>query len=235
MNRFTPFLTSWMFYAFIAMIPFYIMNVNLTQLILTYIVYWFIADFVHSLFMHRWAAHNLWKPPRYLQYVLSLISVIYLLGTPLTWAAWHRTHHKHSDTEKDPHSPKHKGFFYCVFRHRYHNANFKTSIDRMRDSYLVNLTKHEFWVVLISHFALIYILGYQWYLCIVAMPSVFTILFANIFINVVPHYNAIVRNTPWSWPLIFSEAWHKNHHTKPVLICSKYEISGRIVKALKWT
>lgn len=235
MSKYTPLLTTWLFYGFLLISPFWLFNSDWTHLVAFYAAYWFSADVVHSLFMHRWAAHKTWNPPRWLQYVLSPIAVILLLGTPLTWAAWHRTHHKTSDTEKDPHSPKYKGWFYCIFRHRYHYANFKMATDRMRDKYLVWLTKHEFWIVLISHIVLLYILGVQWYLTLVAMPAAFTILFANLFIIVVPHLNDRIKNMPWAWPFVFSEAWHENHHDTPKLICSRIEITGRIVKALKWT
>lgn len=235
MNKYTPLLTTWLFYLFLAISPIWIYMSDWSHLLWFYAAYWFSADVIHSLFMHRWAAHKTWNPPRWLQYILSPISVILLLGTPLTWAAWHRTHHKTSDTEADPHSPKFKGWLYCIFRHRYHYANFKMATDRMRDKYLVFLTKYEFYIVLFSHSVLLYVLGLQWYLTLVAMPAAFTILFANLFIIVVPHLNDKISNMPWAWPFVFSEAWHKNHHDKPVLICSPIEITGRIVKALKWT
>ena len=34
--------------------------------------------------------------------------------SPLGWVGAHRIHYRHSDTEEDPHSPKHKGFWECV-------------------------------------------------------------------------------------------------------------------------
>jgi fatty-acid desaturase len=234
MNKYTPLLTTWLFYLFLAISPIWIYMSEWSHLLWFYLAYWFVADVVHSLFLHRWAAHKTWNPPRLLQYVMSIIGTIMLLGTPLTWAAWHRTHHKTSDTEADPHSPKFKGWLYCIFRHRYHYANFKMATDRMRDKYLVFITKYEFYIVLLSHIVLLYVLGPQWYLTLIAMPGAFTILFANLFIIVVPHLNDKISNMPWAWPFVFSEAWHKDHHDKPKLICSPVEITGRIVKALKW-
>ena len=34
-------------------------------------------------------------------------------GTPVQWAGNHRYHHRHTDTELDPHSPVHQGFWYA--------------------------------------------------------------------------------------------------------------------------
>ena len=61
-----------------------------------------------------------------------ILYLIVLTGakSPLGWAAAHRAHHQYSDTEKDPHSPKHKGFWY--------------SIDTVRDKkYLESLIKNN--------------------------------------------------------------------------------------------
>ena len=40
-----------------------------------------------------------------------------LIGTPISYSAWHRTHHKNSDTIYDPHSPKDDLHGDIVFKH----------------------------------------------------------------------------------------------------------------------
>ena len=234
MSRYTPVLTSWMFYVFLAFTPLWLYYSSPIHWISFYIAYWFAADFVNGLFMHRWAAHKLWNPPRWVQYVLSYIAVVLLLGTPLSWAAWHRQHHAKCETEDDPHSPSHKSWRYIVFRHRYHNTNFRKATDMLRDKYIMWLSKNEFYIVLVSHIALYIILGPMWYLTVIALPASYAVLNVNFFINVVSHLDNRVSNIPWAMPIVFSEAWHGDHHNKPTLICSKFEISGRIAKALKW-
>lgn len=235
MNKYTPLLTTWLFYLFLVISPIWIYMSEWSHLLWFYLAYWFVCDFVNGLFMHRWAAHKLWNPPRLVQYILSYMAVVFLLGTPLSWAAWHRQHHSKVETDKDPHSPSYKSWFYIVFRHRYHNANLKRAPDMLRDKYVTWLSKNEFYIVLFSHIVLLYVLGPLWYLTLIAMPAAFTILNVNFFINVVSHLGNKVSNIPWSMPFIFSEAWHKDHHINPSLIGNKFEISGRIVKALKWT
>jgi len=235
MSKYTPHLASGLFYIFIFMTPLWLYMSSPIHWISFYIAFWFATDFVNGLFMHRWAAHKLWNPPRVVQYILSYIAVVFLFGTPLSWAAWHRSHHAKCETEEDPHSPHHKSWFYITFRHRYHRTNFKKAVDMMRDKYVVWLSKNEFYIIVISHIALLYLLGIVWYMTLIALPAAFAILCVNFIINVLSHAGDKVKNVPWALPFVFSEAWHGDHHSKPTLICSKYEISGRIVKALKWT
>ena len=233
--KYTPFVTTWLFYIFLLTIPVWLINASLIHIILAYIFYWFISDFVNSAFLHKWASHKAWNPPRWVQYVLSFAGVVFLLGTPITWSAWHRTHHKHSDTDKDPHSPDHKGWLYCTFKHRYHEANFKLATDKMRDKYFIWLTKNELYIVVLSHIVLFSVLGTMWYLTLIAVPTALAILFTNLFVNVISHLNGEVSNIPWAWPFVFADAWHKDHHYKPNQFNGKLDISGNIIKALKWT
>jgi fatty-acid desaturase len=230
----TRIVTTYAMYLYLALIPFYIINASLEQFIILYAVYWFSADMVHSLFLHRWAAHQTWQAPKWLQKVFGFLGVILLLGTPITWAAWHRTHHATSDTELDPHSPKYKGWFYCIFRHRYHYADIKKARDRMRDKYFRWLGKRELEIVLITHIGLFALVGFEWFMTLLALPAALTILFANLGIIVLPHLNNKISNMPYLWPFVFSEAWHEDHHDKPKLINSKFEISGRIPKFFNW-
>lgn len=60
-----------------------------------------------SFYFHRVLTHNLYTTPGW---ILSTIGFIGSLQPPAVWAAVHAEHHKHADTEKDPHSPKHLGW-----------------------------------------------------------------------------------------------------------------------------
>src|SRR5207237_7881303 len=44
-------------------------------------------------------------------YFLTLCATLALEGGPLFWVALHRQHHQHSDTDNDPHTPEHGGFW----------------------------------------------------------------------------------------------------------------------------
>ena len=99
----------YIFYFTLALYSFVVLS--WTQLFFTYILFWFLLEFVMSMFTHRWATHDLWNPPVWFQNIMSVVSLTALIGTPISYCAWHHNHHKNSDTEKDPHSPKHVNWF----------------------------------------------------------------------------------------------------------------------------
>ena len=111
---------------FLLSIPF-IFYSSWQQLLITYIMFWILTDFVNGLFLHRWSAHNLWNPPVWFQNIMSVVSMTALIGTPISYSAWHRTHHKTSDTIYDPHSPKWMTYFDIVFKTHSHKFNVKKS------------------------------------------------------------------------------------------------------------
>ena len=60
---------------------------------------------------HRYFAHRTYKTSRVFQFILALGAQSTLQKGVLWWAANHRHHHRHSDTDKDVHSPRH-GFWW---------------------------------------------------------------------------------------------------------------------------
>lgn len=54
---------------------------------------------------HRYFSHHSFKTSRAFQFLLACAGSAALQKGPLWWVIHHRLHHKHSDTEHDPHSP----------------------------------------------------------------------------------------------------------------------------------
>ena len=61
---------------------------------------------------HRYFSHRAYSTSRAFQFVLAFLSQTTAQKSVLWWAAKHRHHHLHSDTEHDVHSPRHNGFIY---------------------------------------------------------------------------------------------------------------------------
>jgi len=55
---------------------------------------------------HRLLTHRSFQTPRPMEYFLTLLGLLANQGGPLRWVATHRVHHRHSDEEGDPHSPR---------------------------------------------------------------------------------------------------------------------------------
>ncbi len=83
-----------------------------------------------SIFYHRALAHNALTLPK------PVLNFIRFTGAPLTgidpkaWVCMHRLHHLHSDTQKDPHSPQHTGFWYTFIKQ--HKSFERTILGLMR-------------------------------------------------------------------------------------------------------
>lgn len=73
---------------------------------------YFIRMFFVTGVYHRYFSHSTYKTSRFFQFILAFSAQTSLQKGVLHWAANHRTHHRHSDTLKDPHSKKIYGFWY---------------------------------------------------------------------------------------------------------------------------
>jgi stearoyl-CoA desaturase (Delta-9 desaturase) len=73
---------------------------------------YFIRMFVVTAGYHRYFSHRAFKTSRAFQFVLALGAQSAAQRGVLWWAGHHRNHHKHSDTERDVHSAKLRGFWY---------------------------------------------------------------------------------------------------------------------------
>jgi stearoyl-CoA desaturase (delta-9 desaturase) len=76
---------------------------------------YFIRMFGVTAGYHRYFAHRTYRTSRAFQFVLGFLATTSYQRGPLWWAAHHRFHHTHSDTEADIHSPVRDGFCWSHF------------------------------------------------------------------------------------------------------------------------
>ena len=62
-------------------------------------------------FYHRYFSHRAFATSRGVQFAFAVLGAASVQRGPLWWAAHHRRHHRHADTEHDVHSPRH-GFWH---------------------------------------------------------------------------------------------------------------------------
>jgi stearoyl-CoA desaturase (delta-9 desaturase) len=74
---------------------------------------YFIRMIVVTAGYHRYFAHRAFKTSRAFQFLLALGAQSAAQKGVLWWASHHRWHHKYSDTPKDIHSARHRGFLYA--------------------------------------------------------------------------------------------------------------------------
>lgn len=67
----------------------------------------YLGMILHELVLHRFLAHKAFRTSRAFRFVLTAAAMMWPARGPIWWAATHRHHHRHADTEEDVHSPRH--------------------------------------------------------------------------------------------------------------------------------
>lgn len=77
-------------------------------IIFIFIAHWYSSLFFQTVFLHRYASHQMFTMSKGWEKVFFFLTFLTQGSSflnPRAYAILHRLHHKHSDTEKDPHSP----------------------------------------------------------------------------------------------------------------------------------
>lgn len=167
----------------------------------------------HKLFAHRAFYPVRWYPP-----VATFIASVSFFGDPLGAAMAHRLHHKHADTDRDPHSPIHGRF------HSYMGwlLTWKPSVsgaaivfDLMRDyPWMVRYRKFEWAVPVVFHGCMFFFAGYAFYpVALACLLSIQNGLLVNAFSHS-PSMNDTNKavDSPLAAKLFNPIFLHRRHH-----------------------
>ena len=195
--------------------------------ILIIFLWWqIIATFGLSIGYHRYFAHQSFETT----YIWEIIFLIcgYMCGarSPLTWAAVHRIHHEHSDTLKDPHSPKYIGI----------KSLFSLwTIKHIPKTYFKNLLKphlkftHKYGrYVWLGFGAILLAIDIKLFLFVWLSPF----LISYIGFGVLNYFGHAPNPINRVWINLFapSEGWHEDHHINPSNFkLNNYDIAGYII------
>ena len=108
-----------------------ITGVSWTAIIIGLVSY-FIRMFAITAFYHRYFSHKTFKTSRLMHTIFGFLGASSTQRGPLWWAAHHRHHHIHSDTDQDLHSPRH-GFLRSHMTWFLNKKNFPTQHQRIKD------------------------------------------------------------------------------------------------------
>ena len=172
---------------------------------------------------HRYFSHRAFSTGRVFQFVLAFLAQTTTQKSILWWAAKHRHHHLHSDTELDVHSPRHTGFFYAhvgwIFAARHDETDLTKIADFARFPELRLLHRFELAPAVMLG-ALVFLLGGWGYLVVGFFWSTVVVYHATFCINSLAHVHGKKRyvtgdDSRNNWLLAFftmGEGWHNNHH-----------------------
>ncbi len=188
--------------------------------------HWGIAIFVYfltgclgvTMTYHRFLSHRAWHPPKWFEVLATLLASLGLIGSALSWVAMHRKHHRYADTEKDPHSPAFKGFFYCQWLSMFEPVELRYVTDLGRQS-LFQL-QHKYYFVIcgvyagflyfMDPFAIIY--AFLAPACILWNAAALIVTWSHLHGEKPHSMSANARNSWLLGLLVWGEGWHNNHH-----------------------
>lgn len=195
------------------------------HLVITIISFYILNILGNWMMLHRYYAHKSFEfKNKLVMWFFTLLALLAGRGSPLGWAYLHRKHHIYSDTDLDPHSPKHLGYKLFGFSHYKKQEEEKMQVFIIKD--LMNkeqLFIHKWYMVIILLFVIILaIISIELLYFVWILPALLTHLSQNNF-NYFGHiygYRNFVtkdnsKNNMFLFPFILGEAWHNNHHCDP--------------------
>lgn len=202
-------------------------------LILGTIWYQIIAIFGLSIGLHRYFTHrqNFKLSPIWESIVLYLI-VLTGAKSPLGWAAAHRAHHNHTDTKLDPHSPKHKGFWYVFFNRwmfSYPTIDRKSIKDLLSNKRVMFFHRHHNKIHLTSA-VISLLISFKFFIGFIVIPFILSFLFYGLF-NTLGHKDGKPVTNHIINLFAAGEGYHNVHHNNWKQIrLGKWDLSGYIIE-----
>ena len=172
---------------------------------------------------HRYFSHRAYETSRAFQFVLAVLAQTTAQKSVLWWAANHRDHHLHSDTELDVHSPRQFGFVYShvgwIFARRQDDTNFTRVADFARYPELMWLHRYEQAPALALALLCFAVAGWPG-LIVGFFWSTVAVYHGTFSINSLAHVVGRQRyvtgddsRNNWLLAIItMGEGWHNNHH-----------------------
>ncbi len=225
-------------------------GVTWTAVIMAVVLYWG-RIFAIGAGYHRYFSHRAYATSRVFQFILAFVCQSTLQKSVLWWAAKHRHHHLHSDTELDVHSPRHTGFLYShmgwIFARRHDSFDMVKVADLARYPELMWLHRHERVPAYVLA-VLCFLIGGWPGLFVGFFCSTVLVFHGTFCINSLAHVSGAKRyvtgdDSRNNWLLaIFTmgEGWHNNHHACQSSVRQgfrwwEYDPTYYGLKALSWT
>lgn len=220
-------------YFYLAFLPLHlfglyaIFHIGSVSWILFAILWILIEGYGIQVCFHRLISHRGFSTNKLVRNFLSFVGCLGIQGSPLFWAAIHRGyHHKHSDTEKDIHSPIHGNlwsYFLWTIKVDVNKLSFRSVTDLIRDPFQMMLNNRYFYIIWIVWIAAFLIS--PWVFCTLILVQL-SALHSDCIVNLFCHKKTLVSYRNFDTPdtsqnihllglLFFGIGYHNNHHKFP--------------------
>src|SRR5215217_8882362 len=225
-------------------------GITWTAFAICIVLYW-LRIFAIGAGYHRYFSHRAYATGRSFQFILAVLSQSSMQKSILWWAAKHRHHHLHSDTEEDVHSPRHKGFFYShvgwIFARRHDATDLVKVADFTCFPELMWLHKYELVPPIVLAVICLALGGWSG-LVVGFFWSTVLVYHGTFCINSLAHVRGRKRyvtgdDSRNNWLLAFftmGEGWHNNHHAyqssaRQGFSWWEIDLTYYLLKVLSWT
>lgn len=206
---------------FIGILSFSFVEFNIILFSMTIILYYLIFGFGVSNTLHRSITHRSIEFHPWIETFGKFMAMMGGTGSVISWVMTHRAHHKHSDTELDPHPP-HK--ISKTLMGQYPKVAVR-GLRRYADSAFNRFTHRYYFMILFLYACCWAALGIEFFFYGFLYPALLTIMASN-FVNKYSHSNFIFnyrrfetkdssQNSPIVALLTWGEGWHNTHHRYP--------------------
>jgi fatty-acid desaturase len=170
---------------------------------------------------HRLLSHRSYQAPKWWERFGTIVGTLGGVGSSIAWVAIHRAHHRFVDTEKDPHSPLHKGFWRVQFLIMFNQPNLRLVPDLMRSKFHAFMHNY-YWAIHAAYAMMLLMIEPMAVIYAHLVPAAF-LFHAGGFINTFGHSvgwqdhpgKDTSVNNPILGILVWGEGWHNNHHADP--------------------
>ncbi|MBR0785693.1 acyl-CoA desaturase [Bradyrhizobium iriomotense] len=199
---------------------------------------------------HRYFSHRAFATGRVFQFILACLAQSSAQKSVLWWAAKHRHHHLHSDTELDVHSPRQRGFLYSHVGWIFYREHDETDLVKVGDLtvYPELMWLHRLELLPAVALAVLCFAGAGWSGLVVGfLWSTVLVYHATFCINSLAHVHGRKRyvtgddsRNNWLLALLtLGEGWHNNHHAYQSSVRQGFrwwevDVTYYVLKVLSW-
>lgn len=169
-----------------------------------------------TIFYHRYWSHKSFKTWPIIETIGTFLGALAGRGSTLSWVTVHRLHHKHSDTDLDPHWSDRDGWkIFFPFLLTYNSQKLSPFMIKDVLASRTNMLIHEnYRLILLIYIAFLSLIGFDVLLYLWIFPAALTAWSLNIFVYL-SHKNSLPTNSWLVSLILWGEGWHILHHNKP--------------------
>lgn len=184
--------------------------------------------------MHRYFSHNSFNVSRSWHIFLVLVSTLTISGPIVAWVSIHKNHHKYSDTEKDPHSPQHRGMWHVFFANWFYYRHGQVEqMPNYNQDPLLKFACDYYYHINICFILILVLINPYLLFPLYFYPGIIGSLFSSI-TNTYLHRGGKTHDSKIMSFIIGGTGHHKYHHDHPAeSILPAPDSSGIIIKIIK--